>query len=124
MGLPDVRRVVVLKASRQDNLCVAAAAAGDCRVDDVDTRVGLPEVVEEHIQSRTLRTRRPPGQDLEVLGATADTPRSALTCLKDEREASYDGRDGCSTRAIPNRSPGASPARAGRAAPRPQHIRG
>jgi hypothetical protein len=56
MGLPYVRWVVVLEASGQDDLGVAAAAAGDCRVDDVDTRVGLPEVVEERIQCRALRT--------------------------------------------------------------------
>ena len=56
MGLPYVWWVVVLEASGKDDLRVAAAPAGDCRVDDVDTRVGLPEVLEEHIQCRSLRT--------------------------------------------------------------------
>src|SRR5207237_33097 len=86
MGLPDVRRVVVLEARGQDDLGVAATAAGDCCVGDVDTGVGLPEVVEEHIQCRSLRTRSPPGQDLQVLGGTAATAWSALASRKQERE--------------------------------------
>jgi hypothetical protein len=54
MGLPHVRWIATKQAVGQYDVGIAAAAASDRRVVDVNARVGSSEVIEEHVQGGAL----------------------------------------------------------------------
>jgi hypothetical protein len=54
VGLPHIRWITTEQAAGQDDVRIAASAAGDRRVADVYARLGGSEVVEEYVERGPL----------------------------------------------------------------------